>query len=118
MGRYDLSKDFFLNFFGLFIFLMATTFWLFLLHDQLRNTYQRGWHPRKIERAKATVLYLVCFMYPLAPFFVAMRYKDVVDVETAGLLSMTLWSWYISAMWVSADINIKIMKALGIPTDD
>jgi hypothetical protein len=118
MGRYDFSKDSFLNSFGLFIFLMATTFWLFLLHNQLRNTYQRGWHPRNFERAKATLLYLFCFTYPLVPFVVAMQYKDIVDVETAGLMALTLWSWYLCAMWVSADINIKIMKALGIPTDD
>ena len=63
-------------------------------------------------------MYTIFFFYPLLPFLVSIYFKDISDVEAAALVSGTLLSWYMCVMWVSADANLKIMKALGISIND
>jgi hypothetical protein len=124
VGRYDFDKNgqpaeaSFISICILVFLLPVVTIWLSYVHDLMRNVFLRVGHAGTFNSIKHTAVFTLIFIFPLFLAVFAIGYEQYLDKESLVLISLTMLSWMFCLVWVSNDLYLKIVRALGVQTGE
>jgi hypothetical protein len=94
------------------------SFWLYFVHDMLRNTFLRVGHMGMIYQIKHNIIYSLVFLFPLVFIGMAMVPQSKENAGAILLVGAMLFSWMFCAVLAANSIYLKAAKILGIMTND